>query len=246
MERVDRHCYRDLQHSALGTVGSDLALPNSRGCQSHWRWQWKQDWCPWVCVMQLLVHSINGHWQKDGMEEGTSSLCPACGQSCPWGHQPGTAGKSGPWLFLSISLQSWVPSAWWLWQQSSRSQGGEARAYVGDTALFIIMQVHWQKNANDSFHFILWQTVLVAVTGCSLHLPVAVEVSLLTLCKRPTTLLIYTVYIYTYTHQPALKPPPGKMIIHCPLVDQMQRAKILSKQIRPAFYFRNSLRDLLF
>lgn len=69
------------------------------------------------------------------------------------------------------------------------------------------------KNANKSFPCIFWQTVLVAVTGCSLHLPVTVEVALLTSCKRPTTLQIdIYIYIHTYAHQPALlvKPLPGK------------------------------------
>lgn len=184
------------------------------------------------------------------MEEGTSAHCPACGQSCPWGHQPRTAGKSGPWLSLSTPLQSWVPSAWWLWQQSSRSQGGEARAYVGDTGL-----VHY--NASSLVKKCKWLISLHLLTDCTgssnwlLPAPTCHcwggSAHFVQKAHHPSDRYIH-IYTHTYTHQPALlvKPPLGKMIIHCPLVDQMQRANTLSKQIRVAFYFRNSLRDLLF
>lgn len=179
---------------------------------------------------------------KEWDGRGNALPLPACSQPCPWGHQPQTAGKSGPWLSLPFYPVA-VLGAFSLVTMAAVQQ--EPGRWSQDLCRWHCL-VHYNasslvKNANDSFHFILWQTVLVAVTGCSLHLPITVEVAMLTLCKRLTTLLIdICIFIHTYTGQPTLlaKPPPGKMIFHCPLVDQMQRANILSKQIRVVFYFR--------
>ena len=150
-------------------AGNLRSLPNSRGRQSH---RLRHERCPWMCVAQRPgLESPPAQWTLAPGWDGRGNPTPIrAGSFVPlWSPAPGDCSIRLPGSVCPPRSSPGRRPAWWL-AAVQQKPGGRSQGPSRRHCLLIIMQVHWQKMQMIHFTSSFWQTVLVAITGCSLHL----------------------------------------------------------------------------